>query len=157
MVVLVVANLYLQAVAGQARIEAARAQLNTAQALHQRAVDMKAAGTAPGIDVLRAQVELQAQQQRLIFFQNEFEKQKLSLARAIGLPLGYYGMRLVVDADFSLVANVAASTTYEISRLAMVIGHLGLLLVVIRSGWLRALQRGMAAVGQMKLHAVQFN
>jgi outer membrane protein TolC len=37
--------------------------------------------------VLRAQVELQAQQQRLIYFQNEFEKQKLSLARAIGLPL----------------------------------------------------------------------
>ncbi len=39
---------------------------------------MKAAGVIPGIDVLRAQVELQAQQQRLIFYQNEFEKQKLN-------------------------------------------------------------------------------
>jgi outer membrane protein TolC len=41
----------------------------------------------PAIEVLRAQVQLQAQQQRLIFFQNEYAKRKLSLARAIGLPL----------------------------------------------------------------------
>jgi outer membrane protein TolC len=87
-VVLVAANLYLQALAGRARIETSQAQLNTAKALYQRAVDMKNAGMAPGIDVLRAQVEMQAQQQRVIFFQNEFEKQKLSLARAIGLPTG---------------------------------------------------------------------
>ncbi|MGE5648523.1 MAG: TolC family protein [Acidobacteriota bacterium] len=86
-VVLVVAGLYLQAVAGQARIEAVQAQVNTAQTLYQTAADQKKAGVVPGIDVLRAQVELQAQQQRLIFYQNEFEKQKLALARAIGLPL----------------------------------------------------------------------
>ena len=87
-VVLAVASLYIQALAGQARIETFRAQVATSRALHQRAVDMKAAGVIPGIDVLRAQVELQGQQQRLIFYQNEFEKQKLNLARAIGLPLG---------------------------------------------------------------------
>jgi len=86
-VVLVVANLYLQAVAGVARIEAAQAQLNTAQALYDQAVSFKQAGVVPAIEVLRAQVELQARQQQLIFFQNEFEKQKLSLTRAIGLPL----------------------------------------------------------------------
>ncbi len=87
-VVLAVANFYLQAIAGRARIDAVRAQVNTAQALYQQAVDQKNAGTAAGIDVLRAQVELQAEQQRLIFFSNEFEKQKLALARAIGLPIG---------------------------------------------------------------------
>lgn len=87
-VVLVVAGLYLQAVAGRARIESSQAQLNTAQTLYQRAEDQKKAGVVAGIDVLRSQVELQAQRQRLIYFQNEFEKQKLSLARAIGMPLG---------------------------------------------------------------------
>ncbi len=87
-VVLVVAGLYLQAVAGRARIEAVQAQVNTAQTLYQTAVDRKAAGVVAGIDVLRAQVELQAQQQRLIYYRNEFEKQKLGIARAIGLPLG---------------------------------------------------------------------
>jgi outer membrane protein TolC len=50
-------------------------------------VNLKTSGVVPAIEVLRAQVQLQAQQQRLIFFQNEFAKRKLSLARAIGLPL----------------------------------------------------------------------
>ena len=88
LVVLVVTNLYLQAVAGASRVEAARAQVATADAVYRQAVDYKAQGVVPAIDVLRAQVELQAQQQRLIFFRNEFDKQKLGLARAIGLPDG---------------------------------------------------------------------
>lgn len=86
--VLTVAYLYLQAVAGQARIETVRAQFATSEALYKRAADMKSAGVAAGIDVLRAQVEMQGQQQRLIYVRNEFEKQKLNLARAIGLPVG---------------------------------------------------------------------
>jgi outer membrane protein TolC len=87
-VVLAVAALYLQAVAGDARVAAAQAQFNTAEALYQRAVNLKAAGVVAGIDVLRAQVQMQAQQQRVIFYRNEFEKQKLDLARAIGLATG---------------------------------------------------------------------
>jgi outer membrane protein TolC len=86
-VVSTVATLYLQAVTGASQIEAAQAQVATSQALYNRAVDMKKSGVVPAIEVLRAQVQLQAQQQRLIFFQNEFAKEKLTLARAIGLPL----------------------------------------------------------------------
>jgi len=86
-VVLAVSGLYLQAIAGNSRIAAAQAQVATAQALYEQADDMHKAGMSPGIEVIRSQVELQAEQQRLIFFKNEFEKQKLSLARAIGLPL----------------------------------------------------------------------
>ncbi len=88
MVVYICSNLYLQAVASNSRIEATRAQVNTAQALYNLAVDQKSAGVVPGIEVLRAQVELQAQQQRLIVAEDQFAKDKLSLAQAIGLPLG---------------------------------------------------------------------
>lgn len=88
MVVFVTANLYLQAVTGASRIDAARAQLVTAQALYDRAVTQKQAGVIAGIEVLRAQVQLQSQHERVIFFENEFAKQKLALARAIGIPLG---------------------------------------------------------------------
>ncbi len=88
LVVLVVGANYLQAIADASRIEAVQAQFNTAKTLHQQAVDMKNVGMLAGIDVLRAQVEMQVQQQRLIVAQNDFEKQKLSLARAIGLPVG---------------------------------------------------------------------
>jgi outer membrane protein TolC len=86
-VVVVCANLYLRAVIGGGLVYAVRAQLRTAEALHARAVDMKAAGVVPGIDVLRAEVQLQAQRQRLIVAENDLAKQKLALARAIGLPL----------------------------------------------------------------------
>ncbi len=87
-VTLIVTGLYLQAIAGSARIDTARAQVDTSQTLFKRATDRKSAGTAPAIDVVRSQVELQAQQQRLIAAEGDFEKQKVSLARAIGLPLG---------------------------------------------------------------------
>jgi outer membrane protein TolC len=87
-VALAVTELYLQCLAGASRIDAARAQVATAAAAHQQAVDLKRNGMVPAIDVLRAQVELQSQEQRLIYSQNEFEKQKLRLGRAIGLPDG---------------------------------------------------------------------
>ena len=54
------------------------AQLTTAQALYRQALDMKNAGMVPGIDVLRSQVEMQVQQQRLLAARNDFAKQKLS-------------------------------------------------------------------------------
>ncbi len=88
MVVYVTASLYLQAVTGASRVDAARAQLVTAQALYDRAVTQKQAGVVAGIEVLRAEVQLQSQHERVIFFENEFAKQKLALARAIGIPLG---------------------------------------------------------------------
>jgi outer membrane protein TolC len=86
-VVTVVASLYLEALAGQSRIEAAQAELKTAQALADQAANFKQAGTVPAIEVLRSEVELRSRRQRLIFYQNEFEKQKLALARAVGIPL----------------------------------------------------------------------
>jgi outer membrane protein TolC len=114
LVVFVCANLYLQALASSSRIEATRAQVNTAQALYNLAVDQKAAGVSPGIEVLRAQVELQAQQQRLIVAEDQFAKDKLALARAIGLPLGQEinltdGLSFVPVATMSLDESVQSA------------------------------------------------
>ena len=88
LIALITTDLYLDAVAESSRVDAARAQLRTAQAVYDRARDLKDSGLIPGIDVLRAQVQLQAQQQRLVTVENELAKQKLRLARAIGLPQG---------------------------------------------------------------------
>ena len=87
LVVLVVGGSYLQVLAAAARRDAAQVEFNTAKTLYNQAVDMKRAGVSPAIDVLRAQVEMQAQQQRLVAVSNDFEKQKLQLARVIGLPV----------------------------------------------------------------------
>lgn len=88
LVVLVAVNLYLEAVATSCRVEMTRAQQTTAEALFKQAQDLKSAGIVAGIDVLRSQVQLQTQRQRVIAAENDLEKAKLQLARAIGLPLG---------------------------------------------------------------------
>jgi outer membrane protein TolC len=86
LVVLIVGDLYLETIAQTSRVDTAQAQVNTATALYNQAADMKRAGTIAAIDVLRAQVEMEAEQQRLLAAQNALAKAKLSLARAIGLP-----------------------------------------------------------------------
>ncbi len=88
LVVLVAVDLYLEVVTAESRIEVARAQLATAEALLRQANDLKAAGLVAGIDVLRADVQVQGQRQRRIVAENTFAKAKLRLARAIGLPPG---------------------------------------------------------------------
>jgi outer membrane protein TolC len=88
LVVLVAVNLYLETVAAGSRVEAARAQQQTADQLLTQAQDLKASGLVAGIDVLRAQVQAQTQRQRAIAAANDFEKFKLQLERAIGLPIG---------------------------------------------------------------------
>src|ERR1700737_4362221 len=86
LVVQATANGFLQIVADASRVEAIRSQVETSQALYDRAVDQQTAGTAAGIDVLRSQVELKQQLQRLLTQTNQFEKDKLTLGRVIGMP-----------------------------------------------------------------------
>jgi outer membrane protein TolC len=87
-VVTAVVQLYIQSLTLSAQGDNIRAQLATAEALFKQASDQKAAGVAIGIDVLRSQVEVQNQRQRLILNGALEEKSKLNLARAIGLPSG---------------------------------------------------------------------
>ena len=88
LVVLAAANTYALGLASSAMVDAAKAQLDTAQTLYQQALDLKQAGIVAGIDVLRAEVQVSTTRQRLTVAQADFEKIKLQLARLIGLPLG---------------------------------------------------------------------
>ena len=88
LVVLVVVSNYLLVTADQSEVESATSQRDTAKALSQQASDQRTAGLASAVDVLRAQVQLQSREQKLIVAKNNLAKQKLVLARAIGLPPG---------------------------------------------------------------------
>jgi outer membrane protein TolC len=85
LVVQAIANAYLVIIADISRVESIQAQVATADALYNRAVDQKKAGLVPAIDVLRAAVELKTQQQRLLAQENQLAKDKLTLGRVIGL------------------------------------------------------------------------
>jgi outer membrane protein TolC len=88
LIVLVIVANYLLVIADQSEVESATSQRDTAKALFQQASDQKTAGLASAVDVLRSQVQLQSREQKLIVAKNNLAKQKLVLARAIGLPPG---------------------------------------------------------------------
>jgi outer membrane protein TolC len=107
LVVQAVAASYLQIIADSSRSEAIRSQVQTAQALYDRAADQHNAGTSPAIDVLRSQVELKQQQQRLLAQDNQLAKDKLALGRVIGLPPGQ---------DFNIAEAVPFSPLTSITQ-----------------------------------------
>jgi len=84
-VVYVVTAAYLQVLAQSARVDSAKVQVQSAQAIFQQASDRFAAGLNARVDMTRSQVELQTQQQRLTAEEANYEKQKIGLARLIGL------------------------------------------------------------------------
>ncbi|HXB62821.1 MAG TPA: TolC family protein [Acidobacteriaceae bacterium] len=87
MVVLTVGNAYLICVADAARVTSVGSELQTTQVSLDQANANHDAGTSPKLDVLRAQVDNQNLQQQMIVAQNQLAKDKLALARVIGLPL----------------------------------------------------------------------
>ena len=87
LVVLTVGNSYLLALADETRVSSVEAQVATAKVSLDQAVANHHAGTAPLLDELRARVDFQSLEQQLIVAQNSLEKDKLALARTIGLPL----------------------------------------------------------------------
>ena len=114
LVVQSVANAYLLVIAGSSRAQALRAQVETDQAIYDRTADQHRAGTTAAIDVLRAHVELQQEQQQLIAQENQVAKDKLALGRVIGLPSG----QQLAIADTEPYSPLAAMTPDQALRTA---------------------------------------
>jgi len=80
-----VASLYLNGQSAQARVEAAQTRVTDSATLYQLANDKHSAGTATGVDVLRAQVQLANDKQALLVAQNQYKQALLALARTLGM------------------------------------------------------------------------
>ncbi len=70
---------------------------------------------------------------------------------AIGLTANIAEARWIMTHGFGALAYEQASISYDLSRLTMTMGHLGALMLFLRSGMLPWLRRSMAAVGRMAL------
>jgi outer membrane protein TolC len=92
-VVFAVGTGYMQVIASAARVETARAQLASMAELDRQTANRVKNEVSPEIDSIRSQVERQSANQRLTNASNQFEKDKLTLARIIGL---------AIDQDFAL-------------------------------------------------------
>ncbi len=82
------AGLYLDGQTAQAEVEADESRVATSQALLKLAQDQHDAGIATAIDVLRAQVQLQLDQQTLLVARNNYQTSLLNLQRYIGMSPG---------------------------------------------------------------------
>jgi outer membrane protein TolC len=83
---LAVGTQYLLALADEAQIENARALEKADAVAFNQAKAQHDAGVGTNLDMLRAQVQLQTQQQAVISAENAFAKDKIALNRLIGLP-----------------------------------------------------------------------
>nr|WP_298897807.1 DUF418 domain-containing protein [uncultured Altererythrobacter sp.] len=68
---------------------------------------------------------------------------------AIGLTVNAFETRWLMQNEFSLLAFTQTNVTYDLGRLATTAGHLGILLLIARSGVLPLLQNALASVGRM--------
>jgi outer membrane protein TolC len=98
-VVLAVAASYLLVISAESQVDAANAELTTAQALQQLAGDREKAGLIPNVDTLRARVEFQVRKQNLIEARNNLAKQRITLMRVLGLPV-HQQVKLVTRASY---------------------------------------------------------
>jgi outer membrane protein TolC len=85
-VVLKVGTQYLLALADASEIENAQALERADELVLHQATASHDAGVGTNLDVLRARVQLQTQQQTVINAENTFAKDKIALNRLIGLP-----------------------------------------------------------------------
>jgi len=86
-VVFAVGTAYMQVIASAARVETAKAQVASAGELDRQTANRVKSEVSPEIDSIRAQVERQSAEQRLTNATNQLEKDKLTLARIIGLAI----------------------------------------------------------------------
>jgi uncharacterized protein len=70
---------------------------------------------------------------------------------AVGLATNAWETKHIIDHQFSALAFTEVTTTYDLGRLGMTVGHLGLMLLFVRSGLLRRMRRAFAAVGRMAI------
>ncbi len=82
------AGLYLNTQASAAEVQAAESRVANSQTLAKLAEDQRSHGLATGVDVLRAQVQLQRDQQNLLVARNVYQTSLLNLARFLGLRPG---------------------------------------------------------------------
>ena len=74
-----------------------------------------------------------------------------AIGYAVGIPLNMYEANLIMARGFDSLGYTEANVTYDLSRLFMTTGHLGVLCLFLRSGIFGWFRRSMAAVGRMAL------
>jgi uncharacterized protein len=69
----------------------------------------------------------------------------------IGLPVNSATAWIRVNSGFEIVTKYLTASTYDIGRLSIAMAHLGVIMLLYKSGWMQWLTSRLAATGQMAL------
>ena len=75
----------------------------------------------------------------------------MAVGYGIGLSINAYEIDLLLNGNFSPRAVQQAYISYDLGRLFVSLGHVGLVMLICRRGWMQWLTSSCAAVGQMAL------
>ena len=114
-VVLNTAGLYLQILADGAQVRNAEALVKQDELVFEHAQASLEAGVGIRLDVLRAQVELQNEQQELVRAANAAAKDKIQLNRAMGQPAGQ-AIDLVDTVPFAELEGISLGDAMKIAE-----------------------------------------
>jgi uncharacterized protein len=73
------------------------------------------------------------------------------LGFGLGIPLNAWETLTFVNSDFQIYWSTFNRPSYDLGRLLLAIGYIGLIMLICKSGVLSALMTGLARVGQMAL------
>jgi outer membrane protein len=106
--------IYLETLRAKAAVDARTADVALNKELLRLAAERKSAGMATSLDVTRAKVQLENARQRLLVAENERDRAKLNLIRAMGLS---FEVRLVLTDEMKMV-NVSEQSIGEALQVA---------------------------------------
>ena len=75
----------------------------------------------------------------------------IGLGYGIGVPVNAYEANLLLNGNFGYIETGQFYLTYDVGRLAVTLGHVGLVMLVCAKGWMQWLMSRVAAIGRMAL------
>jgi uncharacterized protein len=73
------------------------------------------------------------------------------LGYLLGLSVNFYEVNYIIDNNFSLLSFSRTNITYDLGRLGVAMGHVGLILLFCKAPILNSLKNALSAVGKMAL------
>ena len=69
----------------------------------------------------------------------------------IGIPVNWWETGAYIESQYDLITYYDLLPTYDLGRISIMLGHVGLVMLFCKSGIFRWLQQSLAAVGRMAL------
>lgn len=73
------------------------------------------------------------------------------LGYLIGLSVNFYEINMIMDNNFSTLSFAKANITYDLGRVGIAMGHVGLIMLFCKSPVMKRLKTSLSAVGKMAL------